>query len=349
MAPPGRRLTLFAGRVYPRVRLLAGKPQSTSREHLGVLPLVAALGLPPQAIWAVVFGLGCIVGSFLNVVIHRLPKMEGYWRDVMPEIPLPVRDRHPICVGDHTVAVPLNVQSRYDLAWPPSACGSCKAPIAWYDNVPVLSWILLGGRCRACKASFSIRYPLVELSTGLLFAAIEAHYGLTIRSLGLAALVGALVACFWIDVDYMILPDSITLPMIWIGLLLNAALGHAGPAVAGAAAGYLVFRAIEEFSKRVFKRDGMGRGDAKLAAMLGAWLGPTLLAAGLFCGFVLGSMTGVVVEMARRKWNPGETVRAIAQHRTRPFPLGPSLVIGGIASLFGGDRLVTWYLGFLRG
>ncbi|MBU6429999.1 MAG: A24 family peptidase, partial [Cyanobacteria bacterium REEB65] len=133
----------------------------------------------PQAIGAAVLALGCIVGSFLNVVIYRLPKMEGYWREVSPPVGLPILQSHPRCVGDHTVALPLPVQSTFNLAWPGSACPACGNPIAWYDNIPILSWVALGGRCRKCKAPISARYPAVEIATGLLLLCVYLKFGLT--------------------------------------------------------------------------------------------------------------------------------------------------------------------------
>ncbi|MBU6430565.1 MAG: A24 family peptidase, partial [Cyanobacteria bacterium REEB65] len=159
------------------------------------------------------------------------------------------------------------------------------------------------------------------------------------------------------DVDYMVLPDSVTLPMIWVGLLFHvlvpagsaANVPDARGAVLGAVAGYLAFRFIEASSRWLLGRDGMGRGDAKLAAMMGAWVGPILLVVALFAGFVIGALVGLLVEAARRRWNPVAAWRAIARHETRPFPFGPALVLGGFASIFGGEQLMAWYLGLLRG
>jgi leader peptidase (prepilin peptidase)/N-methyltransferase len=310
-----------------------------------------ALSLPPGFLWVVVVGFGAIFGSFLNVVIHRLPRMEGYWAELEPLMPLPVVNRHPIEVGDHTVAEPLPVVAAYTLAWPPSTCPKCETRIAWYDNVPVLSWFVLGGKCRSCKNPISFRYPLIEAATAGIFGGLYGQYGLTPVTAGMIALSAAMVAIFWIDVDFMIIPDSISLPMIWSGLLFHALLPTglgAARAVGGAALGYLLFRAIEEFARRVLKREGMGRGDAKLAAMMGAWLGPQLLAAGLFIGFLVGSVSGLVVEIIRRRLNFKAAWKAVLNHDTRPFPFGPSLVVGGFASMFAGDRLLNWYFGLMR-
>ena len=327
------------------------------------MPQDSALGLPPQAVWAVVLGIGLILGSFLNVVIYRLPLMEGYWREIVPLVDLRVLNPHPVCVGDHTVAVPLPMHSRFNLAWPPSSCTTCGNEIAWFDNIPVVSWVLLGGRCRSCRQPISGRYPLVEAITGALFLGAYLVFGLNWLFVGSCILSAALVVCFWIDLDYMILPDSVTLPLIWTGLLFHAArsaLAHSSGggsllwpspagAILGAATGYVIFRAIETASALWLGRAGMGRGDAKLAAMMGAWLGPALLGVGLFAGFALGSLTGIVVEAARRRWNPLAALSAIFRHETRPFPFGPSLALGGAVAMFGGEHLVAWYLGLLRG
>ena len=173
--------------------------------------------------------------------------------------------------------------------------------------------------------------------------------------LGMMALSAAMVAVFWIDIDFMMIPDSITLPLIWTGLVFNSivppsltGVGAVG-AILGAAGGYLLFRLIESAARIFLKREGMGRGDAKLAAMMGAWMGPFALAVGLFLGFIIGSLAGVVVEIGRRRFDIKAAFRAVMQHETRPFPFGPSLVLGGFVSIFAGDRLLGWYVGMLRG
>lgn len=314
-----------------------------------------ALGLPPGFLLVVVLGFGAILGSFLNVVIYRLPRIEGYWAEPDPVVNLPVINDHPIEVGDHTVAVPLPVRREFSLAWPASHCPRCQKPIAWYDNIPVLSWLLLGGRCRRCKAPIPVRYPLVETAVALLFGGLYVRYGLSPLALGMMALTAAMVAVFWIDVDFMMIPDAITLPFIWAGLVFHTfvpptltGVGSSG-AVLGAAAGYLLFRGIEAAARLFLKKEGMGRGDAKLAAMMGAWMGPVALAVALFMGFIAGSVAGIVVEIGRRHFDIRAAFRAVMTHETKPFPFGPSLVVGGLASMFAGDRLLSWYLGMVRG
>lgn len=313
------------------------------------------LGLPPGFIWVVVLGFGAILGSFLNVVIHRLPRIEGYWADVFPRVDLPVLNRHPIEVGDHTVAEVLPVKRDYTLAFPPSRCPKCEREIAWYDNVPVLSWLLLGGKCRGCKARISVRYPLVEGTFAAICAGLYAQYGISLYFAGMIAMAAALVAIFWIDVDFMMIPDSITQPFVWAGLLFHAVFPpqwtglSADYAIVGAAGGYLFFRAVEGVARVLLRKEGMGRGDAKLAALLGAWLGPYLLAVGLFLGFLIGSVMGVVVELVRRGFDLRAALRAMVRHETRPFPFGPSLVLGGFASVFAGGSILQWYFGLMRG
>lgn len=309
-----------------------------------------AIGLPPQAIWVLVLGFGAIIGSFLNVVIHRLPRIEGFWQEIKPLIPLFVINRHPIEVSDDTVVLPLPIRRTYTLSYPASHCTGCDKPIAWYDNIPVIAWLLLSGKCRNCKAAISIRYPLVEAATAILFAGLYSQYGLSVPFFGLCGLAAAMIVIFWIDVDFMMIPDSITLPMIWTGLLVHGLVTGAGTmAIEGAALGYLVFRGIELLALVLLKKEGMGRGDAKLAAMMGAWIGPKHLATALFLSFIIGSLAGIAVEVYRKQLNVAKALEAVWRHETQPFPFGPSLVLGGFSAMFAGDRLIAWYFGLMRG
>lgn len=314
----------------------------------------AALDLPPGFIWVVVVVFGAMVGSFLNVVIYRLPRIEGIWNATVPSVPLPVIGTHPIEVGDHTVAAPLPVNQPYSLAWPPSHCPRCQNTLAWHDNIPIASWLLLIGRCRFCNGRISLRYPLVEGTVAALFAGLYAKFGISPMTLAMMALVAAMIAILWIDLDTMIIPDSITMPMVWTGLLF-CVLGElansgmkASEGVLGAIGGYAVFRAIEAASRLWLKKEGMGRGDAKLAAMMGAWLGPKGLAVTLFVGFLVGSLAGILVELIRRQMSLKAAIRAVVNHDSTPFPFGPSLVVGGLAGIFIGPSLVDWYFGLVQ-
>lgn len=243
---------------------------------------------------------GCLIGSFLNVVIYRLPNEES-------------------------------------IVWPGSHCPRCDTSLHWYENIPLLSYAVLGGKCRTCKQPISWRYPLVEATTGLLWLALMLREGPTLRFFAEAVLASVLVAIFWIDVDTMLILDVMTWPGIALGLVYAAWVAQALPLHLGAAVGgYAFFLAIELVSRWVFKVDGMGRGDAKLAAMMGAWLGPSGLAVALMIAFTLGSVIGLAL-------------KARAGGESKPFPFGPALVLGTFASLFAGHAIWAWYVGLLMG
>ncbi|MBM3258909.1 MAG: prepilin peptidase [Candidatus Sericytochromatia bacterium] len=291
---------------------------------------------------AVLFG--AILGSFLNVVIHRLPRMGGYAPLPEPRVPLPVVGNHTLEIGDHTVAQPLPVHPDYDLAQPGSACPACRQPIPWHDNLPVIGWLLLKGRCRNCAATISPRYPLVELATAAGCLAIFDCFGATGATLAWIGFFAATMALFWIDVDTMMLPTGITFPLIWAGLAWQAWAGDPAGAILATIAAYLGFRTLEATAFAVFRRDALGRGDAHLAAALGAWLGPRPLVVAIAGSFVLGSLLGILVEFVRQGYGFGATWRSVRDRQTRPFPFGPALVLGGWVAMLTGDRLLRWYL-----
>lgn len=291
---------------------------------------------------AVLFG--AILGSFLNVVIHRLPIMGGYAPMAEPRVPLPTWGNHTYEIGEHTVAQPLPVRADYDLAQPGSACPACRRSIPWHDNLPVIGWLLLGGRCRHCSVAISPRYPLVEAATAAGCLAIVTQFGPTPAALAWSGFFAATMALFWIDVDTMMLPTGITFPLVWAGLAWHALAGNPAGAILATVAAYLGFRALESVAFAVFRRDALGRGDAHLAAALGAWLGPRPLAVAIAGSFVFGSLLGIAVEFVRQGYRIGATWRSIRDRQTRPFPFGPALVLGGWVAMLTGDRLLRWYL-----
>jgi leader peptidase (prepilin peptidase)/N-methyltransferase len=236
--------------------------------------------------------LGLIVGSFLNVVIARLPEGRSLWR-------------------------------------PRSACATCGAQIAWHDNIPLLSYALLRGRCRACGATISARYPLVEAATGLLFVAAYERFDVGIDFAVAALLLAALVAITAIDLDLQIIPDAITLPGIVAGIPANVASGWGSwsDSLLGIAVGGGLFLAIILASG-----GGMGGGDMKLGAMLGAFLGWRLTLVAVFVAVVVGGVVAIAVLAAGRKG------------RKDAIPFGPFLAVGGVTALFWGQRLLTWYM-----
>jgi len=277
------------------------------------LPALAAL--PPGFLIAVATLLGLLVGSFLNVVIHRLPRMMEYEEaNYIAEL----RDD------------PLPYPDRYDLMMPRSACPHCGHAIAAWENIPVLSYLLLRGRCSACKAPISARYPLVELASGVLCGLAAWHFGPTWQALAALVLVWALLALTMIDADTQLLPDQITLPLVWLGLLLNLG-GLFVPladAVIGAAAGYLLLWSAYWLFKLVRGKEGMGYGDFKLMAALGAWFGWQALPSLVLLSSVVGVVFGVANIMLRR------------QGRDTPFPFGPFIAGAGALVLFFGPAVL---------
>jgi leader peptidase (prepilin peptidase) / N-methyltransferase len=263
--------------------------------------------------------LSLAVGSFLNVVIHRLPKMlERQWRDELSDLN-----------GQEVAAAP-----RYNLVVPRSACPACNHPIGALENVPVVSYLVLRGKCAACRAAISSRYPFVEALTAALSGYIAWRYGFTWHTLATLVFVWSMIALAFIDLDTFYLPDDITLPLVWAGLLANMAglFVDLNSAVIGAIAGYLSLWLVFWGYKLATGKDGMGYGDFKLLAAIGAWLGWKMLPVVI----LLSSLVGAVV---------GVSLIVFARHgRNVPIPFGPYLVLGGLIALFWGDQLLQYYL-----
>jgi leader peptidase (prepilin peptidase)/N-methyltransferase len=261
-----------------------------------------------------------MVGSFLNVVIHRLPiMMERDWAAQCAELK-----------GEAAPTVePLS------LARPRSRCPKCGHQITALENIPVISWLVLRGRCKACAATISLRYPLIEALTGLLFALAAWHFGFTAAGLGALILIAALLALTVIDFDTQLLPDDITLPLLWIGLALNAFNVYTDlkSAVIGAMAGYLSLWGVYWLFKLFTGKEGMGYGDFKLLAALGAWLGWQMLPLTI----LLSSFVGAVVGIA---------LMSFGRHgRNVPIPFGPYLAAAGLIALVWGKPMTRAYLG----
>jgi leader peptidase (prepilin peptidase)/N-methyltransferase len=266
--------------------------------------------------------LGLLVGSFLNVVIYRLPKMME-------------RDWHAQCaeLGGQTPekAPPFN------LLVPRSACPHCGHAISALENIPVLSYLFLHGKCKGCGAAISPRYPVVEAISGILSAYAAWHFGFGAAGLAAIVFVWALIALTFIDFDTQLLPDDITLPLLWLGLLLNlnevfTSLPHA---VIGATAGYLVLWSVYWLFKLATGKEGMGYGDFKLLATIGAWLGWTMLPLVILLSSLVGAVVGIILIV-------------FAKHgRHIPIPFGPYLAGGGLIALFWGQTLTQSYLQLL--
>jgi leader peptidase (prepilin peptidase)/N-methyltransferase len=287
--------------------------------------------MPDLAFMALVTVLGLIVGSFLNVVIYRLPVMlDRDWRRQCRELSSPDAPAE-------DDAEPFN------LARPGSACPACRTPIKPWHNVPVLSWLWLRGRCAACGAGISVRYPLVEAATGVASALVALRFGATLECAGALLLCWSLIALSGIDLDHQLLPDAITLPLLWLGLAF-ALLGDGSArftvladlesAVLGAILGYLSLWTVYHAFRLVTGKEGMGYGDFKLLAALGAWLGWQALPVIVLLSAFVGALTGITLIVAR------------GRDRQLPIPFGPFLAVAGFVTLLWGDRLVASYRDF---
>lgn len=265
-----------------------------------------------------VFFIGLCIGSFLNVVIYRLPVMlERRWQTEAAAL----RNETP------------PEQPRFNLMVPHSRCPHCGHGITLLENIPVVSWLALRGRCSSCKKPISARYPLVELATGLLSLLVFLLLGPTLQMLAALGFCWALIALTMIDFDTQLLPDDITLPLMWAGLLLNIQ-GLFVPlpdAVIGAAAGYLSLWSVYWLFRLATGKEGMGYGDFKLMAALGAWLGWMALPLILLLSSVVGSVIGIGYLIVRRQ--------------SAPFAFGPYIAIAGGIALLWGNSLLNWYLG----
>jgi leader peptidase (prepilin peptidase)/N-methyltransferase len=243
--------------------------------------------------------LGLFFGSFFNVCIWRIPRRKSIVR-------------------------------------PPSHCPRCKTPIRFYDNIPVLSWLLLRGKCRACGKPISARYPLVEALTGVLFLLLALRFGVSWQLLRGLVFAGILVIVAFIDLDTQVIPDAISLPGVAVGLLSSLLVRELVPALIGAAAGAALIFLAGWFWKLATRREGMGSGDVVLAAMMGSFLGWRQGLLAIFLGVVMGVIVGGGAALLRRR------------DLNRPIPFGPYLALGSITALFAGEVIVRWYGGLFR-
>lgn len=269
--------------------------------------------------------LGLIIGSFLNVVIYRLPvMMERDWKQQCEEF---------LADSDNTTC-PNPSQERFDLLLPRSRCSSCHQAIAAWDNIPVLSYAFLGGKCRNCKAPVSLRYPFVELLTAAASAAVAVHFGFTLQALFALIFTWALIALIFIDYDTQLLPDDITLPMLWLGLILSlfSIFVDAQTSIIGAVAGYLSLWMVYQLFKLATGKEGMGFGDFKLLALIGAWLGWQMLPVVILLSSVVGAIVGISLVLFRK------------HNKDHPIPFGPYLAAAGWIALLYGEEIVDQYL-----
>ena len=268
--------------------------------------------------------LGLFIGSFLNVVIHRLPKMlESQWTSECHELTHP--DEKP------------NAQVKYNLVVPRSACPRCNHQIRWYENIPVLSYLVLGGKCANCKTKISLRYPAVEIITGAFYAYCAVRWGWSWQAAAWCAFCTALIALTFIDWDTTLLPDDITLPLVWLGLIAAALRWNTevslNSAVWGAVAGYLSLWSVYWVFKLVTGKEGMGYGDFKLFAALGAWFGWQALIPMILLASVIGSIVGIVLKINSALREGGYV------------PFGPFLAVAGAVSLIFGHANILRMVG----
>jgi leader peptidase (prepilin peptidase)/N-methyltransferase len=283
------------------------------------MSVIALLQSSPAFLITVCVLLGLAVGSFLNVVIHRLPVMlERRWRAECAEL----------------AGTEAPTAERYNLVVPRSRCPACGHGITALENIPLVSYLLLAGKCSACKASISVRYPLVEALAGIIAGYAAWRFGLAAATLGALLFSWAMIALAFIDLDTLYLPDDITLPLLWAGLMFNlfGVFADLESAVIGAAAGYLVLWLVFWLFKLATGKEGMGYGDFKLLAAIGAWLGWKTLPLVILLSSFVGAAVGIALI-------------AFARHeRSAPIPFGPYLAVAGLVALFHGGAISKRYL-----
>lgn len=282
--------------------------------------LLTTLQQSPTLLIALTFLVGLMVGSFLNVVIYRLPVMmqRGWRRECLEFLQMPAEE-----VGE-----------TFNLSWPRSRCPICQTEIKAYQNIPVLSYLLLGGKCEHCSTSISLRYPLIEAFTGICSALVAWRFGYGLELLFGLILTWSLIALSFIDIDHQLLPDSITLPVLWLGLFLSlfSIYTDSQASIIGAVAGYLSLWSVFHLFKLLTSKEGMGYGDFKLLALFGAWLGWQYLPMII----LLSSLVGAVI---------GITMIVFRQHEaSRPIPFGPYLAAAGWLALIWGNDINRLYL-----
>lgn len=282
--------------------------------------LIEFFNASPLWFLSVVSLVGLLVGSFLNVVILRLPKRLNYhWTLECKQL-----------LGQHVPAADTRPPG---IVFEPSHCPICGHRIRAYENIPILSFLLLGGQCSACGTAISLRYPLIELFTAVLSGLVAWRFGVSMMTIYGLVLTWFLVAISFIDLDHQLIPDNMSLPLMWLGLLIN--LNHTfiplRDAVIGAAAGYLVLWLVFHLFKLVTGKEGMGYGDFKLLAALGAWLGWQALPMIILLSSVVGAVIGIFMLISG------------LSKRTQPIPFGPFLSAAGWIALVWGDQITVWY------
>jgi len=298
----------------------------------------ALLAASPALLITISVVLGLVIGSFLNVVIYRVPVMlERQWREQCAELAQATPHPYP----SPTRGEGEEQKKAFNLVEPRSTCPSCKTPIKAWHNIPVFSYLFLKGRCASCNARISARYPLVEILTALLSAAVAWKFGFGWPALAALVLTWFLIALTFIDIDHQLLPDSLTFLLLWIGLTLS--LWGMTPisvdlraSVIGAIAGYVSLWSVYHLFKLITGKEGMGYGDFKLFAALGAWLGWKMLLPIIMIAAAVGALVGIIMLSTQK------------QSRATPIAFGPFLAAAGWLMLMFGQELVERYLGFFN-
>ena len=288
------------------------------------MAIIELLGSSPAFYLIVVGLLGLMVGSFLNVVIHRLPMMmEREWQSHCAEI-----------VAGDSASIEQTAGEKFNLATPRSRCPHCSHAITAFENIPVISYLWLRGRCSDCGTKISLRYPIIEAITALLSVIVAWHFGFSWPALAALFLTWALIALTMIDFDHQLLPDSITLPFLWLGLALSLwpIFVDSPTALIGAIAGYLSLWTVYWVFKLTTGKEGMGYGDFKLLALLGAWMGWQMLPVIILLSSAVGAVVGITLILVR------------GRDRNIPIPFGPYLAAAGWIALLWGHDITNAYL-----
>ncbi|MGI2156806.1 prepilin peptidase [Shewanella baltica] len=298
-----------------------------------------SLDQSPWLFIALSFIFAATIGSFLNVVIHRFPvMMKREWQQECNQYLQEYHEDIVKKIGIDQLNKPIDdFPEKYNLVVPGSACPKCKTSIKPWHNLPLLGWLMLKGKCAACHAPISARYPIIEFVTGLLIATLAWHFGPSWQFIFASILTFVLVALTGIDLDEMLLPDQMTLPLLWLGLIINLNHTFASPtdAIIGAAAGYLSLWSIFWLFKILTGKEGMGYGDFKLLAVFGAWLGWQMLPLVILLSSLVGAVVGITMIVSKRL------------KQGNPIPFGPYIAAAGWIALLFGQQIVDWYLSTL--
>lgn len=268
--------------------------------------------------------LSLMIGSFLNVVVYRLPKMmhNGWYLECREFL------------VDELNNIPAKKIEHLSLSKPDSTCPKCDHKIRFYENIPVISWLFLQGKCSQCKSNISIRYPLVESATAILSVVVAMKFGVSVETLLLLILTWGLICLTLIDFDHMLLPDQIVMPLLWLGLLVNInnTFVALDDAIIGAAVGYMSLFSVFWLFKLLTGKEGMGHGDFKLFALFGAWVGWQLLPMLILMASVVGAVVGISLMLFK------------GHQREQAIPFGPYLAIAGWITILWGEGIWSWYL-----